>query len=197
MSIDLNLIRQLRDMTGAGVNDCKKALEEASNNLEEAVKILRKNGISKSLSKSSREVTEGWIGSYIHHNGKLASLVILKCETDFVARTDIFKDLAHSLAVQVVTSDPIYISRDDIPKEVLDKEIEMIKEDKNFGDKKKDVQEKMIEGKLERMYTEICFMDQPFYKDDKIKVSDVITEAISKTGENIKIQKFVRFELGS
>ena len=197
MSIDLNLIRELRDMTGAGVSDCKKALEESSNNLEEAVKFLRKNGISKSLSKSTRDVSEGWIGSYIHHNGKLASLVILKCETDFVARTDIFKELAHSLAVQVVTSDPLYISREDVPKELLDKEINIIKEDKIFIDKKKEVQDKMIEGKLDKMYTEICFLDQPFYKDDKMKVSDVITEAIAKTGENIKIQKFVRFELGS
>ncbi len=196
MSISVDLIKQLRDMTGAGVSDCKKALVESNGDLQEAINILKKNGVSKSLSRNSREVFEGWIGSYIHHNGRLASLVMLMCETDFVARTDVFKDLAHSLAVQVVTSDPIYVSREDIPQEVLDKEIAIIKEDKGFSEKPKDLQEKIIEGKLEKVFSEICFMDQVFYKDDSMKVVDVINDVISKTGENIKISKFVRFELG-
>ena len=118
------------------------------------------------------------------------------CETDFVARTDLFKDLAHLLAVQVVTSNPIYVSREDIPQEVLDKEIEIIKEDKGFFEKSKDLQEKIIKGKLEKIFSEICFMDQIFYKDDNLKIIDVVNDLISKTGENIKISKFVRFELG-
>lgn len=196
MSISLDLIKQLRDMTGAGVSDCKKALVESNGDLTEAVKILKKNGFAKSLSRNSREVYEGWIGSYIHHNGKLASLLMLMCETDFVARTDLFKDLAHSLAVQVVTSNPIYISREDIPKEVLDKEINIIKEEKGFSEKSKDLQDKILEGKLEKVFSEICIMDQVFYKDDSLKVSEVINDVIAKTGENIKISKFVRFELG-
>jgi elongation factor Ts len=197
MSISVDLIKQLRDMTGAGVSDCKKALEESNGDLKEAISVLKKNGFAKSLSRNSREVYEGWIGSYIHHNGRLASLVMLMCETDFVARTDLFKELSHSLAVQVVTSNPIYISREDIPQEVLDKEINIIKEEKGFLEKTKDLQEKIIEGKLEKVFTEICFMDQVFYKDDSLKVVEVINDAIAKTGENIKISKFVRFELGN
>ncbi len=197
MNISVDLIKQLREMTNAGVSDCKKALVEAKGNIEEAVKILRKNGALKTISRNSREVSEGWIGSYVHHNGRLASLLVLKCETDFVARTDLFKDLAHSLAVQVITSNPLYVSREDVPEDVIEKEKAIILEDKMFSGKNKDVQDKILEGKLEKVFEEICLLEQSFYKDGALKVSDVINEIASQTGENIKVENFVRLELGN
>jgi elongation factor Ts len=196
MKIDLSLIKQLRELTNAGISDCKDALEESNGNIDEAVKILRKKGVLKSLSRSSREVSEGWIGSYIHHNGRLGSLLMLKCETDFVARTDLFKDLAHSLAIQVVTSSPEYISKEDVPIDIINKEKELISLEKDFKSKEKSVQEKIIEGRLSKFFEEICLLEQKFYKDEKLKVKDLIDDMSSKTGENIKIEKFSRFEIG-
>ena len=196
MKIDLSLIKQLRDLTNAGISDCKSALEEAKGDIDEAVKILRQKGALKSLSRSSRDVSEGWIGSYIHHNGRLGSLLMLKCETDFVARTDLFKDLAHFLAIQVVTSSPEYISKEDVPIEVIDKEKELISLEKDFKSKDKSVQEKIIEGRISKFFEEICLLEQKFYKDDKLKVKDLIDDMSAKTGENIKIEKFSRFEIG-
>ena len=196
MKIDLESIKQLRNNTGAGMVDCKKALEESGGDIEKAVDLLRKKGILKAGSKSDRTTSEGLIESYIHQNGRLGALIEINCETDFVARTEVFKDLAHTIAVQVASMNPSYISREDVPSDVKEKEIEIIKSDKDFKSKPENVRNTIIEGRLAKYYVQVCLLDQPCYKDEKVKIIDLINNAISKTGENIKIRRFTRFEIG-
>ncbi|MHB8443090.1 MAG: translation elongation factor Ts [Patescibacteria group bacterium] len=196
MKVDLESIKQLRNNTGAGMVDCKKALEESGGDIEKAVVLLRKKGILKAGSKSDRITHEGLIESYIHQNGRLGALVEINCETDFVARTEVFKDLAHTIAIQVASMNPLYISKEDVPDNVKDKEIEIIKSDKDFKSKPENVRNTIIEGRLAKYYLQVCLLDQPCYKDDKVKIIDLINNAISKTGENIKIRRFTRFEIG-
>ncbi len=196
MKIDLESIKQLRNNTGAGMVDCKKALEESGGDIEKAVDLLRKKGILKAGSKSDRTTHEGLIESYIHQNGRLGALVEINCETDFVARTEVFKDLAHTIAVQIASMNPLYISREDVPQNVKEKEIEIIKLDKDFKSKPENVRDTIIEGRLAKYYVQVCLLDQPCYKDDKVKIVDLINNAISKTGENIKVKRFTRLEIG-
>lgn len=195
MPIDVQAVKALRDSTGAGMMDAKVALEEAKGDAEKALEILRKKGIAKAGKKADRETTAGLVESY-NHMGRVGSMVELACETDFVARTDDYKTLAHDLAMQIAASNPLYTNPADVPKDVIAKESEIFMAEAKEQGKPKDVLDKIAVGKLEKYYQEVCLIKQPFIKDPDRSVEDVLTEAIAKLGENIVIRRFVRFELG-
>lgn len=195
MPIDVQAVKALRDSTGAGMMDAKSALEEAKGDAEKAIEILRKKGIAKAGKKADRETTAGLVESY-NHMGRVGAMVELACETDFVARTDDYKALAHDLAMQIAASNPLYTNPADVPKDVIAKESEIfIAEAKEQG-KPEAVLEKIVAGKIEKYYQEVCLLKQPFIKDPDRSVEAVLTEAIAKLGENIVIRRFARFELG-
>ena len=194
MSISMEMVQKLRQSTGAGVLECKKALEESKGVIEEAIKILRTKGIAQAEKKSARTTSQGLVASYVHLGGQLGVLVEINCETDFVARTDDFKALAHDIAMQVAAVNPLYVKRQDIPAEVLDKEREIAKA--QVTGKPANVLEKIVEGKLEKYYEQFCLLDQPFIKDDKIKIADHLKNTIAKLGENITVRRFARIKLG-
>lgn len=196
MSGTMEDVKKLREKTGAGIVECKKALEEAKGNMEEAIDILRKKGLAQAQKKSSRTTKEGVIGYYIHHNNKLASLVELRCETDFVAKTDDFLKLAEELSMQVAATGPKFVKIEDVPKEVINKEKEILKEQLKNEKKPENVIEKIIEGRIQKFYEEVVLMEQPFIRDDKKKIKELVAETIAKTGENIQIARFVRLQLG-
>jgi elongation factor Ts len=193
----IELIKELRSKTGAGVSACKKALQESNNNVEEAQEYLRKKGLQKAKSKSSRSTSEGLIGNYVHLNGKIGVMVEVKCETDFVARTDDFKELAHNLALHIAASSPTYVSREDIPENVIEKEKEIYQEQLKDEKKPANIMEKIIQGKLEKFYEENCLLEQPFVKDTNLTIQELLGTYVNKLGENIQIGKFIRLELGS
>ncbi|MBU1039366.1 elongation factor Ts [Patescibacteria group bacterium] len=188
-------VQKLRQLTGAGMMDAKKALTEASGDLEKATDILRKKGGKIAMSRGARATGQGLVESYIHAGGQVGSMVEVLCETDFVARTDQFKELVHDLAMQVTASSPLFLSTEDVPAEVVEREKRVYQEQLATEGKTGDMLVKIIEGKIQKYYQEICLLEQPFFKDDKLKVKDVVTEAIARTGENIKIKRFCRFEL--
>ncbi|MDD5132210.1 MAG: translation elongation factor Ts [bacterium] len=194
MSISMEMVQKLRQSTGAGVLECKKALEESKGVIEEAIKILRTKGIAQAEKKSARTTSQGLVASYVHLGGQLGVLVEINCETDFVARTDDFKALAHDIAMQVAAVNPLYVKRQDVPAEILDKEREIAKA--QVTGKPTNVMEKIVEGKLEKYYEQFCLLDQPFIKDDKIKISDHLKNTIAKLGENITVRRFARIKLG-
>jgi len=195
MSRDINLIKQLRDLTGAGVADVKEALEEAKGDMEKAKDILRLKGQKSAAKKTERAVSQGLIGSYVHSNGKIGVLVEVNCETDFVARTNEFQELVHNIALQIAAAAPEYIKPEDIPEEIIVKEKSIYA--KEIAEEKKPaaIKEKIIEGKLQKFYSSVCLVNQPFIKDDKKIIQDLITETIAKTGENIQVKRFVRFSM--
>lgn len=192
---DNSLLKELRSITGAGVLDIKDALEQADNDKDKAIEILRKKGLAKQAKKSDRAANEGVVTSYIHGNGRIGVLVELNCETDFVARTDDFKDLANDIAMHIAAINPLYIASEDVPNEVIEKEKEIYKE--QAGDKPEDVIEKMLEGKINKYYEEACLLNQPFVKDGDKTVGDLLGEATGKIGENIVVRRFQRYMLGS
>lgn len=194
MSINMEMVQKLRQTTGAGVLECKKALEESKGAIEEAVKILRTKGVAQAEKKAARTTSQGLVTSYVHLGGQLGVLVEVNCETDFVARTEDFKNLAHDLAMQIAAVNPLYVKRQDVPAAILDKEKEIAKA--QVIGKPEKVMEKIVDGKLEKYYEQFCLLDQPFIKDDKIKVSDHIKNTIAKIGENITVRRFVRIKLG-
>jgi len=196
MAIDANLVKTLREMTGAGMLECKKALEETNGNLEEAVELLRKKGIAKAAKKAGRETKEGLIHSYIHAGGRIGVLLELNCETDFVARNELFKELANEIALQIAAMRPQYVKREDIPREVIEKEGEIAREAAMAEGKPAHIAEKIAEGKLEKFFKEVCLLEQPYIKDEKKTVEDLIKEYIAKIGENIQVRRFCRYELG-
>ncbi len=196
MKVTMEMVRKLRDMTGAGVMDCKKALEEAEGDFDKAVEILRKKGAAKAAKKAGRATTEGIITSYVHFNGKIGVLLELNCETDFVARTDEFKELAYNLAKQVAAMSPRWVSRENVPEEVIEKEKEIYREQLKDSGKPENVIEKIIEGKLNKFFEEYCLLEQDYIFEEGKKVQDIVTEAIAKIGENIKVSRFVRMEVG-
>ncbi len=196
MAVDAKLVKTLREMTGAGVLECKKALEETNGNLEEAVELLRKRGIAKAAKKAGRETKEGIIHAYIHAGGRIGVLLELNCETDFVARNEVFKELANEIALQIAAMRPQYVSRDTVPKEVIEKEGEIAREAALAEGKPEHIAEKIAEGKVEKFLKEVCLLEQPYIKDDKKTVEDLIKEYIAKLGENIQIRRFTRYELG-
>ena len=196
MSVDASVVKELRDKTGAGMMDCKKALVETSGNIDKAIDFLRKSGIAKAEKKGDRTAKEGLIFSYIHHGGRLGVLVELNCETDFVAKTDGFSDLAHNIAMQIAATSPLAVTREDIDQTLLDKEKEIFTDQAKESGKPKEIIGKIVDGRLEKFYAESCLMEQQFIKDPDRKIGDLITDAVSTLGENIIINRFARFSVG-
>jgi len=197
-----DLIKELREMTGAGMMDIKEALSESGNNKEKAIEFLRKKGRLKAGKKADRIAKEGIIETYIHPGSRVGVLVELNCETDFVARTEDFKNLARELALHIAAANPLYVTTDEVPAEVIEKEKEIYKESasSNTGDKKPPAEEilnKILEGKIAKYYEETCLLEQPFVKNPDQKIKDLLAHAISKMGENIQVRRFARFVLGS
>ena len=196
MSIDASVVKELREKTGAGMMDCKKALVETSGNIDKAVDYLRKSGIAKAEKKGDRTAKEGLVFSYIHHGGRLGVLVELNCETDFVAKTDGFSDLAHNIAMQIAATSPLAVKREDIDQKLLDKEKEIFTDQAKESGKPKEIIGKIVEGRVEKFYAESCLIEQQFIKDPDRKIGDLITDAVSTLGENIVINQFARFSVG-
>lgn len=194
---DSNLIKELRELTGAGIMDVKEALSEAGDDRDAALDLLRKKGMAKMAKKADRVAKEGIVESYIHSGGRIGALVELNCETDFVGRTEDFKNLAKELALHIAAANPLYVSREDVPEEVIAKEQEIYKEQAAGSGKPEDVVNKMIEGKLEKYFEESCLLEQPFVKDSGKKISDLIAESTAKMGENVQVRRFSRFMLGN
>ena len=194
-TISSEMIRDLREKTGAGMLDCKKALAESNGDLDKAVSVLRQKGLATAAKKAGRIASEGIIGSYIHM-GKIGTMVEINCETDFVARTDAFKELVKDVAMQVAAANPSYLSIEDVPQNVLEQEKEIYRA--QVTDKPLKVIEKILEGKLEKFYIENCLLEQVFIKDteQKKRIKDLIAENVARLGENIIIRRFVRFQLG-
>ncbi|TSC65169.1 MAG: elongation factor T [Candidatus Doudnabacteria bacterium Gr01-1014_77] len=193
----MELLKELRELTGAGITDVKAALDEAGNDKEKAIEILRKKGQSKVLKKADRVANEGIVESYIHAGGKVGVLLELNTETDFVARTDDFKGLAKEIALHIAASNPLYVNISDVPAEVIEKEKEIYKEQAKDSGKPDAVVEKMIEGKLAKYYEETCLMEQAFVKDPEKKIKDLLSDAVAKLGENIVVRRFTRYHLGN
>ncbi|MGC8904231.1 translation elongation factor Ts [Thermus sp.] len=191
------LIKKLREATGAGMMDVKKALEDAGWDEDKAVQLLRERGAMKAAKKAEREAREGIIGHYIHHNQRVGVILELNCETDFVARNEIFQNLAKDLAMHIAMMNPRYVSLEEIPAEELEKERQIyIQAALNEG-KPKEIAEKIAEGRLKKYLEEVVLLEQPFVKDDKVKVKELIQQAIAKTGENIVVRRFCRLEVGA
>jgi elongation factor Ts len=197
--MDNNLLKDLRDQTGAGMLDVKAALDEAGGDKEKAIEILRKKGQAKLSKKADRAANEGVIESYIHAGGKVGVLVELNSETDFVSRTDDFKKLAKELAMHIAASNPLYVNISDVPAEVIEKEKEINKEQmaEQLAGKPADMVEKITEGKLNKFYEEVCLMEQPFFRDPEKKVREFIADHIAKMGENVVVKRFSRFVVGN
>ncbi len=187
-------IKQLREATGAGIVDVKQALDEAGGDVKKATEILRVKGVGSSAKKAHRMAGEGTIGSYVHTDGKTGALVTLACETDFVARTQDFQDLAHDVALHIVAANPEYLSRADVPADIVEQERTIARESVT-GDKPDAVIEKIVEGKLSKFYTDHCLLDQLFVKDDNVTIAAFIEQAVAKLGEKIELRAFVRFVL--
>lgn len=195
MSADIKQVQELRARTGSGLMDAKKALEEANGDLDKAIEILRKAGAAKAAKKADREAREGLVASYIHANGKIGSMIILNCETDFVARNEKFQTLAKDIAMQVAASDPQYLTVEDVPESEIAKEKEIYKEQLKKEGKPAEMLDKIAEGKLSKFYEENVLLKQSFIKDDAKTIEQLIEEAISVLGEKIEINKFIRFNL--
>ena len=196
MEISADQVKKLRQRTGIGFMECKKALDESEGDLEKAILILRKKGYARAKEKMSREAEEGMVGSYIHLNGKIGVLVEVNCESDFVSRNKEFGELVKNIAMHIAAADPQYVSSEDVPEEVLDQEKEIIRDQFKDSNKPPEIIEKIVQGKLGKFFEEVCLMDQPYIKDDKISVKELLTSHIAKFGENLKIRRFARFELG-
>lgn len=195
MNITAQMIKELRDKTSAGMMDCKKALAEAEGNMDKAVDILREKGIAKAAKKASRIASEGIVECYVH-GGRIASIVEINSETDFVAKNDEFRAFAKDVAMQVAAVNPKYVSREDVPEDEVEHEKKILKEQALNEGKPEHIVEKMIVGRLEKFYEEICLLDQKFIKDPDLKIQDVLSNLVAKIGENIKIRRFARFEVG-
>lgn len=196
MAVTTDDIKKLRAMTGAGMMDVKKTLEETDGDVERAASLLRERGIAKAAKKADREAREGFVGSYIHHNGKIATLVELNCETDFVARNNTFQALARDLAIHTAMANPLYKSRDDVPAEAAEAERTVLAEQAKQEGKPENVVAKMVEGRLNKFYQEVCLLEQPFIKDDKKTVEQLLKEAVATMGENIQVGSFYRIAIG-
>lgn len=195
MTINVSDIAKLRDMTGAGMMDCKKALEEANGDFDKAIEVLRKKGASMAAKRADRDACEGVIVSYLH-NGRIGAMLELNCETDFVALNDDFKQLANDLVMQVAASNPEYVSPENVPAEIIAKEREIEVAKLIDAKKPKEVMDKILEGKIEKYYSQVCLMKQAFVKNPDVTVEDLINEKIAAIGEKIAVRRFVRYELG-
>lgn len=196
MQITAAMVKELRDATGAGVLDAKKALESAGGDFDKAVNILREKGAARAAKRADRSANEGIIEMYAHPGNRVGVMLELNCETDFVARNEQFQELAHDLALHIAAMRPKYISRDEVDAAELDNEMSVLKAQALAEGKPEQVVEKIVAGRLEKYYQEVCLLEQPFVRDDKVKIQDLITNAISTIGENIVVRRFVRYELG-
>ncbi|MEZ0343435.1 MAG: translation elongation factor Ts [Caldimicrobium sp.] len=194
--ISLDLIKQLRERTAAGFSDCKKALEEADGDIEKAIDILRKKGLAIAAKRAGKEAKEGIIEAYIHANKKIGVLVEVNCETDFVARTPEFQEFAHNVAMQIAATNPICVSREEMPQDILEREKKLYEEQLREQGKPENVIPKILEGKLEKFYKETVLLEQPYIKNPEITIQDLLNELIAKTGEKIVIRRFARFQIG-
>jgi elongation factor Ts len=196
MEITAEMIKELRQRTGIGVMECKKALKESSGDIEKAILVLRKKGYARAKDKMSRETQEGIVGSYIHLNGKIGVLIELNCESDFVSRNEEFKGLVKNIAMHIAAAKPKHISPEDVPQDAIEEEKDVIREQFKDSNKPPEIIDKIVEGKLKKFYEEVCLLNQPYIRDDKITIDKLIASYIAKFGENIRVGRFARFELG-
>ena len=196
MAITAEQVKQLRDKTGAGMMDCKAALTEAGGDMDKAIENLRKKGLASAAKRAGRAAKDGIIGHYIHMGGKVGVIVEVNCETDFVARTEDFQTLAKELAMHIAAANPLYVRREDIPAEVLEKEREIYRAQFAGQNKPEAVVAKIAEGKLESFFAQVCLMDQPSVRDPNVSITQMVSIAAAKTGENVTISRFARFKLG-
>lgn len=196
MEIPAKLVKELRDRTNAGFNDCRAALVEAQGDLEKAIAVLRKKGQAAAAKKATREATEGLVGHYIHAGGKIGVLVEINCESDFVARTEAFLQLTHDIAMHIAALDPRYVRREEVTAAMLEKEREIYKAQALATGKPENVVERIVTGKMEKFYEENCLYEQHFIKDESVTIGEMVTNAIAKLGENITIRRFSRFKVG-
>jgi len=194
--ISAKQVAELRQRTGAGMMDCKKALEQTNGDMDAAVELLRKSGAAKAEKRVGRVASEGLVGSYIHHNGKVGVIVEVNCETDFVARTDDFKQLVKSIAEHIAAAAPIAVDKDQIPAEKIESERRIFSEQVKESGKPAHLVDKIVEGKVEAFYKEVCLLNQPWVRDDKKTVGELVKELAGKTGENIQVRRFARFKIG-
>jgi elongation factor Ts len=196
MTISAKQVAELRQRTGAGMMDCKKALEETNGDMDAAVELLRKSGAAKADKRAGRVASEGLVGSYIHHNGRIGVIVEVNCETDFVARTDDFKQLVKSIAEHVAAANPLAVDRDQIPSEKVESERRIYAEQVKESGKPAHLVDKIVEGKMEAFFKDHCLVNQPWVRDDKKTVGELVKELSGKTGENIQVRRFSRFQIG-
>ena len=190
------MVRDLREKTGAGMMDCKKALAESGGNFEKAVDYLRQKGLATAAKRAGRVASEGRIGSYIHAGGKIGVMVEVNCETDFVAKTDDFQNFAKDLSMQIAASNPLFVRREEVPPEALEKEREIYRIQAREAGKPEKIIDKIVDGKLEKYYGEVCLLEQVFVKDTDLKIQDLLNGLIGKLGEKIEIRRFARFQVG-
>jgi len=196
MEITAEMVKKLREKSGVGMMECKKALAECGGDFEKASKYLREKGLDKAAKKSLRPAKEGIITSYIHLGSKIGVMLEMNCETDFVARNELFKDLAHNILLQIAASAPVYISREEVPREIIEKEKDIYKRQALNEGKPVDVIDKIAEWKISKYFQEVCLLEQPYIKNNDITVKDLLNESIAKIGENIVIKRFIRWVLG-
>lgn len=196
VNISANQVKELREKTGAPMMDCKQALTEAKGDVEQAIVVLRKKGVAVAAKKASRATSEGSVGSYIHAGGKIGVLVEVNCESDFVARTDDFKDLVHDIAMHIAAADPKFIRKEDVTPEAYEREKDIYRAQAKATGKPDNVVEKIVDGKMEKFYEEVCLYEQPFIKEQTVTIAQLIASKIGKLGENIAVRRFARFKVG-
>lgn len=196
MEISTGAIKELRQRTGVGLMDCKEALQACGGNVDEAIDLLRKKGLAKAAKRAGRETAEGVVAAYIHPGGKIGVLVEINCETDFVARTEDFQELTKDIAMHIAAMNPLAIAREDIPAEAVEKEKEILRAEALTSGKPEKVVDKIVEGRLDKFFTEQCLLEQAFIKNPDITVKDLIVDTIAKIGENIAVRRFARYQLG-
>ncbi|MFO8032721.1 MAG: translation elongation factor Ts [Desulfohalobiaceae bacterium] len=196
MEISAKMVKDLREKTGAGMMDCKKALQDTGGDEKKAITWLREKGLSKAQKKADRTAAEGFIGSYVHTTGKIGVMVELNCETDFVAKNDKFRELAKNIAMQIAAANPVCVRPEDLPQDLVDQERELYTKQAKAEGKPDQVVEKIVEGKMKKYYKEACLLQQPYIKDDALTVQDLLNELIAVLGEKVQIGRFVRMEVG-
>ena len=196
MAVDAKLIKELRERTQAGIADCKKALEACDGDMDKAAEYLREKGLSAVVKKAGRIASEGVVDSYIHGNGRIGVLVEVNCETDFVARNEVFKSFVRDVAMQIAASSPLYVAQEDVPADALDKEAAILRAQALNEGKPEKIVDKIVAGRISKYYDDYCLLEQSFVKDPERKVKDILAEKVATLGENIKIRRFVRYEMG-
>jgi elongation factor Ts len=195
--IDAKQVKELRDLTGAPMGDCKKALEEAKGNIEEAIVVLRKRGMASAQKKATRTTNEGAVGTYIHAGGKIGVLLEVNCESDFVARTDDFQNLLKDIAMHIAATDPRYVRPEDVTVEDMEREKDVYRAQAAATGKPAPVIERIVDGKMAKFYEEVCLLEQPFIKDQAVSIKELIAQKVGKLGENITVRRFARFKVGA